>query len=937
MSPIMGGMRTSLPLVAAAAVLALVAPPSHAGTPSLVLDAGTTAPWPWHWTSPVPSARVGTEIVFLHDDGLHGTELWASDGTAPGTRLVVDLCPGRCGIELGWATFAGLASNGSVAVFAGNDGITGHEPWVTDGTAAGTRPLGDLLPGPDGSHPWMVVTAMGGFAFTATDPTHGREPWFTDGTASGTRRLADLAPGPSSANPHTLAPLGDRLFVGTSLASTSFVVDAAGTVTMLTVGSGQNASGLFGRGLASLPDGDLVFVRVQSADDELWRLDAETLSPTLIAGGGLPGPIPAAPVTASNGALVATGAHNGNGLRGFATTTGTGLMLEPDAPGVASTTALGWTVPLGSGFVFAGSTDSTQTEPWYWEAGAGFVPLATIGTPEAGAFAVFLAAYPCYFCQAPAVVSVGSRALLFVEDASEGRALWSTDGTPSGTYFLSDLGSPGSQGALREPQWGHGRVADLPDGSRLFRIFRDNAVDLWRSDGTPSGTTVVQPLPAETDAVPVPRSQFGTAMQQFRLPLASAGRRVALGTVLEVFPIPRSVWWVVDGKSSFQVFAPDAIGSALAHEDALLFVGTAGIPPEGPYDLWRLGADTTVPTPLALIPPPEPFTLLETAGGWVWYTSDGNLVRTDLTPAGTATVAGLEPNLHTLVAGPTGLLAAGANAVIVPYDSTAGLPIADATGPLSLTYPGRAHPLGSGFVFAAIRDGLGHELWTSDGTITGTHLVRDIALGAADGLPNHPFTSVEVPRLAGFGSTKVLFDADDGNTGVEPWVSDGTFDGTQLLADLRPGPLGSWPRDFHAAGDATVFTANDGANGLELWVVGPAFDGPQLIDLAPGALSSRPAILTTSERYAWVGAWEPLAGRELWRVDLATLTPERLTDLVSGPESSSPSELAISGRTLYFVATDGVHGAELFELDDPVLALIFTDGFESGSASAWSP
>src|SRR5215470_2560868 len=38
----------------------------------------------------------GGRVVFSADTVASGEELWTSDGTAAGTRMLFDICPGRC-------------------------------------------------------------------------------------------------------------------------------------------------------------------------------------------------------------------------------------------------------------------------------------------------------------------------------------------------------------------------------------------------------------------------------------------------------------------------------------------------------------------------------------------------------------------------------------------------------------------------------------------------------------------------------------------------------------------------------------------------------------------------------------------------------------------------------------------------------------------------
>ena len=42
----------------------------------------------------------GSEVFFVASDGVHGTELWRTDGTAAGTAMVADITPGQAGSNI---------------------------------------------------------------------------------------------------------------------------------------------------------------------------------------------------------------------------------------------------------------------------------------------------------------------------------------------------------------------------------------------------------------------------------------------------------------------------------------------------------------------------------------------------------------------------------------------------------------------------------------------------------------------------------------------------------------------------------------------------------------------------------------------------------------------------------------------------------------------
>src|SRR5262245_4798445 len=86
---------------------------------------------------------VGSTVFFNRNDGVHGDELWKSDGTFAGTSLVEDITPGYDSSIFSTST----ASAGGLLYFAVDDGEHGEELWKSDGTEAGTNMVTEIVPG----------------------------------------------------------------------------------------------------------------------------------------------------------------------------------------------------------------------------------------------------------------------------------------------------------------------------------------------------------------------------------------------------------------------------------------------------------------------------------------------------------------------------------------------------------------------------------------------------------------------------------------------------------------------------------------------------------------------------------------------------------------------------------------------------------------------
>src|SRR6185369_2076077 len=121
----------------------------------------------------------------------------ASPAALPEPRLIKDINTSGAGNTSNAGEFVTI---GSITYFSANDGVHGQELWRSDGTDAGTYLVKDINPGSGNSSPQSLTNVNGTLFFTAYDPTNGSELWKSDGTAAGTVLVRDINPGTGDSN-----------------------------------------------------------------------------------------------------------------------------------------------------------------------------------------------------------------------------------------------------------------------------------------------------------------------------------------------------------------------------------------------------------------------------------------------------------------------------------------------------------------------------------------------------------------------------------------------------------------------------------------------------------------------------------------------------------------------------------------------------------------
>jgi ELWxxDGT repeat protein len=481
-------------------------------------------------------------------------------------------------------------------------------------------------------------------------------------------------------------------------------------------------------------------------------------------------------------------------------------------------------------------------------------------------------------------VPLGKGKAILWDGVTDGK-LWVTDGTPAGTFILSDTLMYENMGGLLGDKY-------------IFAAKSPNlGSELWITDGTVAGTKLVKDIVAgkpgsepTDDFAPLGGYLYFTASVPGigRELWRTNGTEAGTTMVKEIVAGPA-------GSGTKDTYNISSTGS---------FVLFSAITTGEGYELWRSdgtdGGTTMVKDiyPGSTSSQPSAF---QTFNGvtYFWATTQNEgreLWRTDGTDAGTKLIKDIRPGTQSSINAP------------IPYQN------------LSFLYP-----LNGKLLFTANDGTHGEEIWFTDGTEAGTDMLID--------LNPEPIPSFAAGIYSGVQMNgKLYFTAYQMGSGAELWETDGTKAGTKLFFEVMPGPDNGTPvlmpnfqLNFGSAfpvhqGNMFYFLFAHPVDGVELWKSDGTVAGTTKVKVLKTIDNDLPHL---SWMYTKAGLYfssdDGLIGDEIWKSDGTEAGTTLVINL--NPNEGEGSEVSfypfpINGKYL-FTGTDGDNAMmyDLYALD----------------------
>ncbi|PIU00757.1 MAG: hypothetical protein COT74_02330 [Bdellovibrionales bacterium CG10_big_fil_rev_8_21_14_0_10_45_34] len=838
--------------------------------------------------------------------------------------------------------------------FANADSAKGMELWVSSGSPSDAQMIKDIYTGPESSEPQELVAFGDKVVFSAIDPVYGRELFITDGTSDGTFRISDIAPGDLWSSPRHMKQVGNKLFFSAyneAIGSTLYVTEGTLESTKLVsdpLPASQTANTLLN---FSEVGGKLLF-RVNSHPtygSEWWVSDGSE-SGTQIFFDLNPGT--ASGLTGNffnwKSKVYFQGSTAAEGPEVYVSDgTVAGTVMVASEPGAGG---LGFQSPYGFGNKIFFSPTNVDQEPWISDGTPG--GTAQVSNINAGNHSY-----------ARAVGAIGDQ-VVFRADNGTTVDLYSSNG--SGITNLGTLISRtyGGSFTLATGLFARG---DANLGSNLFFGFQniyDKGQEIYKTLLTggvsvavdaftgisSSGAQVLGNLGGKV----IYSAYDGTEPALFMWDGATSPIKLSefnisdgLGTVTGAFdfqsPDSNDFYYAYNGSlgsgylrvrksdgsvvrieptaTSLRVRNPNTSGIYKGYQRiaAGLFMvdcesDTAGIEPcvlNENNNTVSLLKDTRAGVTNATSPSLNNRSIEFNGKVYFGVGAAGELWETDGTEAGTSLLltipnsGGFAPKMFARFGSHFYFIGRNTDYRLYKSDGTVGGTTSIHTFPAGQT-PRDLESIGTTLI-VLMNSG---QVWTSDGDTT-TALLKDLYQAAGG------FMMDDTVYNAG---NKIFFSWNDGASGLEIFVSDGTVAGTGPL-EIVPGATGAGVNGaFLVAGTGRIyFSANDGTNGAELWTSDGTIAGTKMVkDGCPGTCGLTPMNISLTDDgsiffQANSNGDSSLSG--IWRSDGTNAGTYRLRSVYPGSTLTLASKVFQTSATQFLlIGTHPIHGTEIFKL-----------------------
>jgi len=242
--------------------------------------------------------------------------------------------------------------------------------------------------------------------------------------------------------------------------------------------------------------------------------------------------------------------------------------------------------------------------------------------------------------------------------------------------------------------------------------------------------------------------------------------------------------------------------------------------------------------------------------------------------------------------------------------TTAGTSLVKTISTDTMAIVSNLHAANGNLFFTAYTRKNGRELWTSKGTAATTSMLKDIVVGESSGIKssNTWFDSYNPSSIV--FNNRLFINAYSDSCGVEPWISDGSSSGTLMLKDVNDDfRFGDQEvGNFMVAGDYLFLTAADSLNGAELWRTDGTRNGTQLAEnISPAFLPTGFDEFTEFKNKLFVTAISFIDGQELYTSNGKPGAGNSFFVTPSGIfNSSSPHDYAVKEPYLYYIGMDSL-------------------------------